>query len=113
VSGHDHVRAKLVSAGFRLAYRKNHWLDDPHYKGVNTRWTAPDGGRFELQFHTRESFYAKQELTHPPYRRLRKRTTTAPERRELVAFQRLVSAAVPEPPDISRISDNQVRTSDV
>ena len=112
VRGHDHVQARLESAGYRMTYRKNHWLDDPHYKGINSRWTTPDRGRFELQFHTRESFYAKEQLTHPAYRRLRQPTTTAPERRELLAFQSKVSAAVPEPADVRRVTDFKVRTPD-
>jgi hypothetical protein len=64
-----------------------------------------DGGRFELQFHTRESFYAKEQLTHPPYQRLRQRSTTPAERVELLAFQREVCATVPKPPGISQIPD--------
>ena len=65
------VRQKLESAGCQMTYSKNHWMDDPQYKGVNSRWETPDGGRFELQFHTPDSFYAKEELTHPSYDRLR------------------------------------------
>src|SRR5579859_156184 len=112
VRGHDDVQARLESAGCRMTYRKNHWPDDPHYKGINSRWTTPDRGRFELQFHTRESFYAKEQLTHPAYRRLRQPTTTAPERRELLAFQSKVSAAVPEPAEVRRVTDFKVRTPD-
>ena len=74
--------------------------------------SAPKGGRFELQFHTRESFFAKEHLTHPAYRRLRQPTTTPPERIELVAFQRQVSAAVPRPGDITQIPGQRVRRND-
>jgi hypothetical protein len=112
VAGHAYVGQQLESAGYRKDYGRNHWLDDLDYKGINTRWTTPDGGRFELQFHTRESFFAKEQLTHPPYRRLRQPTTTPSERVELVAFQRLVSAAVPRPPGVAAIPDYRVRTND-
>ena len=47
-----------------------HWSDDK-YKGINSQWIEPDSGqRFEVQFHTRISFEAKQ-LTHHAYERLR------------------------------------------
>lgn len=112
VAGHDYVGRHLESAGYRKDYGPNYWLDDPDYKGINTCWTTPDGGRFELQFHTRESFFAKEQLTHPAYRRLRVPTTTPQERVELVAFQRQVSAAVPKPRDITQIPDHRARRND-
>src|SRR5579859_8066402 len=110
VAGQGYVRQKLESAGYAMTYCKNHWLDDPQYKGVNSRWQSPDSGRFELQFHTRESFYAKEQLTHRSYERLRQPTTSRRERVELASFERLVSAAVPTPPDISRLSNVEVGT---
>jgi hypothetical protein len=112
VAGHAYVSRHLEAAGYRKAYERSHWLDDPDYKGVNTRWTAPDGGRFELQFHTRESFYAKEHFTHPPYERLRNPSTSRAEERELLAFQREVSAAVPLPVDVSEIPNYNVRLED-
>ena len=112
VEAHVHIGRQLESTGYLKAYGRNHWLDDQGYKGINTRWTTPDGGKFELQFHTRESFYAKQELTHPPYRRLRQGTTTPAERVELMAYQREVGAAVPKPPGITQVEDYMVRRKD-
>jgi len=105
VAAHAHIGRQLESARYRRAYGKNHWLQDVDYNGINTQWATPDRGRFELQFHTRESFYAKEQLTHPPYRRLRQRSTTPAERVELLAFQREVCTAVPRPPGISQIPD--------
>ena len=66
-AGHAFAKRQLETAGCRMTYRRNHWVDDPDYRGINSRWTTSDGGRFELQFHTRESFYAKEQLTHDPY----------------------------------------------
>jgi hypothetical protein len=105
VAAHSDIGRQLESAGYRNACGKNHWLQDAHYNGINTQWVTPDGGRFELQFHTRESFYAKEQLTHPPYRRLRQEATTPAERVELLTFQQEVCAAVPKPPGISQIPD--------
>jgi len=105
VTGHGYVRDRLEAAGYKMTYCKNHWLDDPQYKGVNSRWQSPEGDRFELQFHTRASFYAKEQLTHPSYKRLRSPRTTWAERLELRAFERAVSSAVPRPADVERIAN--------
>jgi hypothetical protein len=110
VRGHGDVRRQLELAGYKRTYSRNHWLDNPQYKGVNSRWEAPDGGRFELQFHTPESFYAKERLTHSSYKRLRSPGTSRAEERALMVFQNQVSAAVPQPSEVWRILDYQVRT---
>ena len=61
---------RLKGEGFRLNKLKNSWSDD-QYKGINSQWIEPDTGqRFEVQFHTRISFEAKQ-LTHTAYERIR------------------------------------------
>ncbi len=54
---------RLKDQGFALDMLKNSWSDD-QYKGINSQWIEPDTGqRFEVQFHTRISFEAKQ-ITH-------------------------------------------------
>ena len=80
-----------------MTYSKNHWLDDPQYKGVNSRWKTPDGGRFELQFHTPESFYAKEQLTHRSYERLRSPARAGPSNARWRTTSATVSGALPEP----------------
>ena len=62
------------------------------------------GQRFELQFHTRISFEAKQ-LTHSSYERLRTRQTDQFEQLVLEAFQKKVADAVPVPPGATDIPD--------
>ena len=63
---------RLKEHGFELHKLKNSWSGD-QYKGLNSQWIEPDTGqRFEVQFHTRISFEAKQ-LTHDAYERLRGR----------------------------------------
>ena len=62
--------ARMKDQGFELDKLKNYWSDEK-YKGINSQWIEPDTGqRFEVQFHTRISFEAKQ-LTHGAYERLR------------------------------------------
>jgi hypothetical protein len=50
-----------------------------------------------LQFHTPESYHAKQEVTHKAYERARNPLTSRNELEELKAFQREVSSWIPVP----------------
>jgi len=95
---------RLRSEGFELRNLWNAWSKD-QYKGINSQWIDPDSGqRFEVQFHTRISFEAKQ-LTHPAYERLRTRQPDKFEQMVLEAFQKKVSADVPVPPGAADIPD--------
>ena len=77
---------RLKGEGFKLHQLKNSWSDD-EYKGINSQWIEPDTGqRFEVQFHTRISFEAKQ-LTHIAYERLRTKQADEFEKMVLEAFQ--------------------------
>jgi hypothetical protein len=96
--------ARMKEQGFKLEILKNSWSSD-QYKGINSQWTEPEScQRFELQFHTRISFEAKQ-ITHGSYERLRTHQTDALEELVLEAFQRKVSAAVPVPSGATDIPD--------
>jgi hypothetical protein len=88
-----------------MFYSKNHWRDDPEYKGINTRWLTPEGQRFKIQFHTAESFHAKQQVTHKSYERLRSPLTSDNERQELRVFQRNVCSWLDVPEGAAAISD--------
>lgn len=107
--GYCDVQGRLQERGYRVIYSKNHWRDDPEYKGINTRWVTTDGQRFEVQFHTPESYHAKQEVTHSAYERIRNRLTGRNERRELEAFQREVCTWIRVPSDVTGISDYEER----
>jgi hypothetical protein len=104
----DGVRADLTrlrAEGFELTHPvKNSWTDE-QYKGINSRWRESESGQvFELQFHTRISFEAKQ-LTHPAYERIRNPEISDDERAELEGFQRQVCEAIPIPPGAAEIED--------
>lgn len=66
VAGYRDIKDRLEASGFQMYYSKNSWAD-PEYKGINTRWVTPDGQRFEVQFHTPESFHAKNEYYSKPH----------------------------------------------
>ena len=84
------ISARLKEQGFELHKLKNSWSAD-QYKGINSQWIEPDTGqRFEVQFHTRISFEAKQ-LTHGAYERLRTQQADKLEHLVLEAFQEKVT----------------------
>lgn len=97
--------ARLHAAGFELAKPlKNSWSSD-QYKGINTQWREPETGqRFEVQFHTRASFEAKQ-LSHDAYERIRSPQTSELELDELTDFQRRVCGMIPVPLGAREIHD--------
>jgi hypothetical protein len=98
------IKARLQACGYEMYYSQNHW-SNIQYKGINTRWVTPEGQRFEVQFHTPESFHAKQTITHAPYERLRNRLTREDERRELAAFQQEVSSWIAAPEGATDIAN--------
>jgi hypothetical protein len=95
-AGCEEIKSMLESRGYQMYQRKNSW-SDAQYKGLNTRWVTPDGQRFEVQFHTPESFHAKHDMTHQAYERLRQPGVEPAERQELMDFQKLVSSYIPIP----------------
>jgi hypothetical protein len=105
--GYWDVSQRMEAAGYERFYVRNSWIDS-QYKGINTRWRTPEGQRFELQFHTSESYHAKQEVTHYAYERIRNPLTTDDERSELRAFQQEVSSWVPVPKGATGIPDQGI-----
>jgi hypothetical protein len=95
---------RLKNHGFELLKLKNSWSSD-QYKGINSQWMEPESGqRFEVQFHTRISFEAKQ-LTHKAYERLRTHQAGKLEQMVLEAFQGKVTTKVPVPRGATDIPD--------
>lgn len=95
---------RLQANGFELIDRRNSWPEE-EYKGINSRWRVPENGQlFEVQFHTRISFEAKQ-LTHPAYEWIRNPSTSDEGVAELRRFQREVCAKVPIPPRAADVPD--------
>ncbi len=55
-------------SGYNTVEVKNYWLDKGNpYNGVNTVLKAPNGQKFELQYHTPESFKVKNGEMHKLY----------------------------------------------
>jgi hypothetical protein len=103
--------ARLKDQGLELSKLKNSWSSE-QYKGINSQWIEPGTGqRFEVQFHTRISFEAKQ-LTHDAYERLRTKQADRFEELVLEAFQEKVASEVPVPPGAAGIPDYPERSAD-
>jgi hypothetical protein len=103
-NGVQDSQAKLEDHGYSLQFLRNTWNND-QYKGINSRWQDPVSGKmFEIQFHTADSWEAKQR-THDAYESIELLRVTVSEREQLSAYQREVSASIPIPADCLEILD--------
>jgi hypothetical protein len=95
---------RLKGQGFELHKLKNAWSKE-EYQGINSQWIEPESGqRFEVQFHTRISFEAKQ-LTHDAYKLLRTHQVDRFEELVLDAVQKKIASDVPVPPGAADVPD--------
>jgi hypothetical protein len=95
--GVKQVEDRLTVDGYELVGRKPSW-SGAEYKGINSQWRDMRSGQlFEVQFHTPESWSAKQ-CTHDAYEKLECPTTLPEERVRLRVFQREIVATVGVPP---------------
>jgi hypothetical protein len=104
------IKGQLESCGYQMCPSRNSW-GDREYKGINTRWVNQDGQLFEVQFHTPESFHAKEYITHKAYERIRDPMISDRERKELKDFQLEVSRAVPIPDGAADILKQEKESS--
>ncbi len=94
--GYYDLKERLESRGYEMYESRNSW-DGTEYRGINTRWVTQQGQRFELQFHTLESYHAKEYVTHRAYERIRNPLTRDEERDELKEFQQEVCGHIQVP----------------
>jgi hypothetical protein len=91
------AQSQLDEAGYYQIETKPGWHRE-EYKGVNSQWEDPASGiSFEVQFHTSESWRAKQ-TTHEAYETIRSNKASVEEMESLRSYQREVSATVRIPP---------------
>jgi len=97
VTGVRELTRELEDNNFELGVQKNTWEND-EYKGINTRWRDHESGlRFEVQFHTEQSWLVKQQ-THDAYMRIHDTRTPVEERERLRDYQREITSHVIPPP---------------
>ncbi len=61
----------LAAQGYKVVPGKfkNFWESNPRiYQGINVNLKTPNGLTMELQFHTAQSFYTKEKVTHGDYK---------------------------------------------
>ena len=103
VDGYLDLCDRVKQEGHEMILSRNSWTST-QYKGINTRWKTATDQLFEIQFHTSESYEAKQ-FTHRAYERIRSPDTASAERKELYTFQVQVSARIPVPNGALSIAD--------
>lgn len=63
---------KLEEKSYNTIRVKNYWIDDTNpYNGVNTIVQSANGQKFEIQYHTHESFELKNGKMHELYEKQR------------------------------------------
>jgi SPP1 gp7 family putative phage head morphogenesis protein len=64
------IKSELEASGLKSYKFKNYWQEST-YHGINSNWITEAGQKFEIQFHTFESFNTKQNITHKIYEKMR------------------------------------------
>lgn len=100
--GYEAISKKLTEQGHEMVLSRNSW-GNLTYKGINMRWRTPEGQLFEVQFHTPESFQAKQQ-THRAYEAIRNPLTGESERRSLHEEQRKISSSITAPDGVTKLA---------
>ena len=91
VDNFETVSRELRDQGYTLIDINNTWLDKKNpYNGLNTTFAAPNGQKFEIQFHTPESLRVKEEM-HKLYEEQRLETT--PPQRKVELMQQMADMA--------------------
>lgn len=89
--------------GYNTSVVKNYWLDRKNaYNGINTIVKAPNGQKFELQYHTQES-YAVKDTMHGLYEKWRMQDKGSLEAIELKKQMHQMSSAMEVPKNISEV----------
>jgi len=97
VKGVEDTCRQLLATGHRKKKFKNTWGNKTGYLGINAVFVTPEGAMFELQFHTPDSFYAKDKGTHDLYEEQRRLDPADPRYIELEMLQQDVFNGVERP----------------
>lgn len=96
----------LRSQGYHVDSVRGTW-DGSDYRGTNTNIITPGGLKFELQFHTNESWDLKQNQSHALYEKLRTAKTESEGNRYRDELRQLWKG-VTAPKDWSGVKHDQV-----
>jgi hypothetical protein len=110
MSTYRETESALRSRGYARIASKNTWAEPGStmagpYRGINETWKTPGGQRFEVQFHTPESYELKT-ATHEMYEELRDAATSSSRQKELIREMTRLSDKLPVPKGaVRRITD--------
>jgi len=108
--GTDGVLKDLQKQGYQVVKLKNTWPDDKiSYKGINVQLVTPDGQKMELQFHTPDSFWLKDEGTHDLYEEMRRPDISQQRKKQLDNIQLEMAKLLEKPRDIDEIKNVTVK----
>ncbi len=108
--GYNATVKSLENQGYQLKQSDNYWLskgtkDDTGYRGINATFIAPNGQKFELQFHTPESFKFKND-NHYLYEEARQPNITDVRKREIKQQNINLAEPLTIPIDIDKIKSS-------
>jgi hypothetical protein len=91
----------------------NYWSlkgtkDDSGYRGINATFIAPNGQKFEVQFHTQESFKLKNE-NHHLYEETRNPKTSQKRKDEINKISLEASEKLEIPKSIDKIVNVRIQ----
>lgn len=98
------VLSDLEAKGHKVLKLKNTWREGAPYKGINVNVATPEGQKYEIQFHTPESFEMKQKL-HSLYEECRAGTTGIAKQQQLLDEMRNESAQLNTPAGVQNIKN--------
>lgn len=94
--------ARMQALGHKIISISNTWRQGAPYKGINTVFERA-GQRYELQFHTQQSFDLKNGKLHELYERFRAIGVEPTEKESLWREMVRLSDVIPQPEDIDSI----------
>ena len=98
----------MKSRGYKVTKIDNKYLDkNSDYKGIHLDCVSPDGQKFELQIHSKESMAVKNKL-HPLYEKWRI-MKDGPQREALSKQMKELSATLPMPNGIKELKNYEER----
>ncbi|CAI3205328.1 hypothetical protein CNEO2_1750003 [Clostridium neonatale] len=95
----------LTKKGYDVIEVDNKYLDpNSDYKGVHINAVSPEGQKFELQIHSKESMEVKDKI-HPMYEEARNVKTSENRSIELKKKMKEISSALPQPKGIESVKN--------
>ena len=109
VEGYQATVKSLEKQGYKLTQSDNYWMTkgtekDTGYRGINVTFIAPNGQKFELQFHTPESFKFKND-NHYLYEEARKSSASEERKREIKQQNIKLAEPLEMPKEIDKIKN--------